>query len=242
MTLSPRTALYARVSSDRQAQQNTIASQIATIQTFAVAQGVPIDADLIFADKGSSGTTLARPQLDLLRDKAAAGEIAQILILTPDRLARQYTHQVLLVEECQKLGVTMPFVNRQIAAAPEDQLLLPMQGVIAEYEREKILERYRRGKLHKAHQGHVSVLSGAPSGYGYIPATATDAARYEILDREARIVKRVFHLLVNDHQSIGAIARLLTTEQIPTRRDVGKWERAVVWARVRNPAYTGQAA
>jgi len=242
MTLSPRTALYARVSSDRQAQQNTIASQIATIQTFAVAQGVPIDADLIFADKGSSGTTLARPQLDLLRDKAAAGEIAQILILTPDRLARQYTHQVLLVEECQKLGVTMPFVNRQIAAAPEDQLLLPMQGVIAEYAREKILERYRRGKLHKAHQGHVSVLSGAPSGYGYIPATATDAARYEILDREARIVKRVFHLLVNDHQSIGAIARLLTTEQIPTRRDVGKWERAVVWALVRTPAYTGQAA
>jgi len=132
--------------------------------------------------------------------------------------------------------------NRELAAAPEDQLLLPMQGVIAEYEREKILERYRRGKLHKAHQGHVSVLSGAPSGYGYIPATATDAARYEILDREARIVKRVFHLLVNDHQSIGAIARLLTTEQIPTRRDVGKWERAVVWARVRNPAYTGQAA
>ena len=70
MTRSPRIALYARVSSDRQAQQNTIASQIATIYTFAVAQGVQIDADLIFADNGISGPTLARPQLEMLRDKA----------------------------------------------------------------------------------------------------------------------------------------------------------------------------
>jgi site-specific DNA recombinase len=242
MTLAPRTALYARVSRDRQAQQHTSASQIATIQTFAVARGARIDAALIFADNGLSGTTLARPQLAILRDKAAAGEIEQILILTPDRFARKYTHQGLLVEEFQKLGVTLTCVNRQIAAAPEDQRLLPRPGVSAEYEREKILERYRRGKLHQAPQGNVAVLSGAPYGYGYIPATATAAARYEILDREARLVKRVFPLVGNDHQSIGAIARLLTTEQIPTRREVGKWERAVVWARVRNPAYTGQAA
>jgi len=242
MKLSPRIAIYARVSSDHQAQQNTIASQIATIQTFASAQGVNIEADLIFADNGISGTTLARPQLDSLRDKAAGGEIEQILMLNPDRLARKYTHQVMLVEEFKKLGVAITFMNRQIATSPEDQLLLQMQGVIAEYEREKILERHRRGKLHKAQQGKVGVLSGAPYGYGYIPATATEEARYEILDREALIVKRVFHLLVTEQQSIGAIARLLTAEQIPTRRDVGKWERSVVWAMLRNPAYTGQAA
>jgi hypothetical protein len=120
----------------------------------------------------------------------------------------------LLGEEFKKLGVALPFVNRPIATSPEDQLLLQRQGVMAEYEREKILERYRRGKLHKAQHGHVSVLSGAPYGYGDIPATATEAARYEILDREALIVKRVFPLLVTAPQSIGAIARLLTTEQI----------------------------
>jgi site-specific DNA recombinase len=242
MKLPQRIAIYARVSSDQQAQHGTIASQLAALQAFATAQGVTIDPDLIFADNGISGTTLVRPKLDALRDKAAAGEIDQILILNPDRLARKYTHQLMLVEEFKKLGVEITFVNRQIATSPEDQLLLQMQGVIAEYEREKIIERHRRGKLHKAQQGKVCVLSGAPYGYVYIPATDTEEARYEIHEREAAVVRRVFHLLVAEQQSIGAIARLLTAEQIPTRRDVGQWERSVVWAMLRNPAYTGQAA
>jgi site-specific DNA recombinase len=242
MKLSPRIALYARVSSDQQAQHDTIASQLAAVQAFATTQGVRIDPDLIFADNGISSTTLARPKLDALRDKAAAGEIDQILILNPDRLARKYTHQLMLVEEFKKLGVEITFVNRQIAASPEDQLLLQMQGVIAEYEREKIVERHRRGKLHKAQQGKVCVLSGAPYGYVYFPATDTEEARYAIHEREAAVVRRVFHLLVEEQQSIGAIARRLTAEQVPTRRDVGRWERSVVWAMLRNPAYTGQAA
>jgi len=242
MKLSQHTAIYARVSSDQQAQHGTIESQLAAVQEFATAQGVKIDPDLIFADNGISGTTLARPKLDALRDKAAAGEIEQILILNPDRLARKYTHQLMLVEEFKKLGVAITFVNRQIAASPEDQLLLQMQGVIAEYEREKIVERHRRGKLHKAQQGKVCVLSGAPYGYVYIPATDTEEARYEIHEREAAVVQRVFQLLVNEQQSIGVIARRLTAEQIPTRHDVGHWERSVIWTLLRNPAYTGQAA
>ena len=177
MKLSPRIAIYARVSSDQQAQQDTIASQIAAVQAFAAAQGERIDPDLLFADNGVSGTTLARPQLDALRDKAAAGELDQILILNPDRLARNYTHQLMLVEEFKNLGVAITFVNRQIATSPEDQLRLQMQGVSAEYEREKIVERHRRGNLHKAQQGKVCVLCGAPYGYVYIPATDTEEAR-----------------------------------------------------------------
>jgi DNA invertase Pin-like site-specific DNA recombinase len=236
MTLSQRTAIYARVSSDQQVQQDTIASPLATVQAYATGQGLKVDPDLIFADNGSSGTTLARPKLDALRDRAAAGEIEQILILNPDRLARKYTHQLMLVEEFKNLGVAITFVNRQIATSPEDQLLLQMQGVIAEYEREKIVERHRRGKLHKAQQGKVCVLSGAPYGYVYIPATDTEEARYAIHEREAAVVQRVFHRLVDEGQSIGAIARLLTAERVPTRRDVGRWERSVVWAMLRNPA------
>ncbi len=242
LQLSPRIAIYARVSSDQQAQHDTIASQLAAVQAFASARGVSIAPALIFADNGISRTTLARPKLDALRDKAAAAEIEQILILNPDRLARKYIPQLRLVEECKKLGGPLPFVNRQSATAPEDQLLLQMQGVIAEYEREKIVERHRRGKLHKAHQGKVCVLSGAPYGYVYISAPDTEAARYDIQEREAAVVHRVFQLLVNEQQSLGAIARRLTAEQIPPRRDGGRWERAVVWALLRNPAYTGQAA
>jgi site-specific DNA recombinase len=85
-----------------------------------------------------------------------AGEIDAILVLDPDRLARKQSHQVILIGECKKLGVEISFVNRPIATSPEDQLLLQMQGVIAE----KIVERHRHGKLHKAQAGKVSVLSG----------------------------------------------------------------------------------
>jgi site-specific DNA recombinase len=145
MNLQNRIAIYARVSSDQQVQQATIESQLAAVQKFATDNGLKIDPDLIFADNGFSGITLARPQLDALRDQAATGEINRILILDPDRLARKYAHQLMLIEEFKKLGVEMTFVNRQIAASPEDQLLLQIQGVIAEYEREKILERQRLG-------------------------------------------------------------------------------------------------
>lgn len=85
-----------------------------------------------------------------------------------------------------------------------------------------------------------SLSSGIKQSPGRL--TTSSDARYAILEREAVIVQRVFHLLVNEQQSIGAIARTLRAEQIPTRRDVGKWERSVVWAIVRNPAYTGFAA
>ena len=235
-------AIYARVSSDQQAQQGTIDSQLAAVQKFAAENGLKVDPDLIFADNGVSGSTLARPKLDALRDRAAAGEIDQVLVLAPDRLARKHSHQLMLVEEFKKLGVEISFLNRPIAASPEDQLLLQVQGVIAEYEREKIVERSRRGKLHKAQEGKVCVLSGAPYGYVYLPATETEDARYEIHERESEVVKQVFHLLVDQQLSIGAIARKLTQDRVPTRRDVGRWERSVIWAMLRNPAYTGHAA
>jgi site-specific DNA recombinase len=157
------------VSSDRQVEEGTIASQLASLHTYGEAHGYAIDADLIFIDEGFSGATLARPGLDALRDQAVAGALDHILVLSPDRLARNHAHQLVLIEECKRLGVEMVFVNRPIAQSPEDQLLLQMQGVIAEFEREKIIERSRRGKLHKAKHGHVHVLSGAP--YVYIPVS-----------------------------------------------------------------------
>jgi site-specific DNA recombinase len=242
MKSSPRIAIYARVSSEQQAQHGTIESQLAAVREFAIAQGLRIEPDLIFADNGVSGATLARPKLDALRDRAAAGEIDQILVLNPDRLARKYAHQLMLVEEFKTLGVEISFVNRQIAASPEDQLLLQIQGVISEYEREKIVERHRRGKLHKAQQGKVCVLSGAPYGYLYIRTTENEDARYEIHEGEAVVVRRIFEMLVKQGMSLSAIARQLTEEKVPTRRDIGRWERSVIWAILKNPAYTGRAA
>ncbi len=235
-------ALYARVSSDRQVDEGTIESQLASLHAYVDEQGYGIDADCIFTDDGFSGATLARPGLEVLRDHAMRGTIDHILVLTPDRLARKHVHQLVLIEEFQRLGVDIIFVNRPIAQTPEDQLLLQMQGVIAEFEREKIIERSRRGKLHKAKQGRVSVLSGAPYGYVYIARGETSEARYEIHPHEADIVRRVFTLYVDDGLSIGAIARALTADHIPTRRGAPEWGRSMVWGMLRNPAYTGQAA
>ena len=240
--MSKSTAIYCRVSSEKQAQDGTIESQISSLREFCVTQGFQIDDDLIFIDNGVSGTTLVRPSLDALRDKAVAGEINQILILCPDRLARKYAHQLILVEEFKKLGVEIIFANRAISNSPEDQLLFQIQGVIAEFEREKIVERSRRGKLHKAKTGKISVLAGAPYGFVYISATDKEDARYEIHPEEAKVVKNVFHYYSYDRQSIGAIAKKLTSEGIPTRHNIGHWDRSVIWLMLKNPAYIGKAA
>ena len=235
-------AFYCRVSSDKQAQEGTIESQVSSLREFAQANNFSIEEDLIFLDNGISGATLARPALDDLRDKAASGEVETVLILCPDRLARKYAHQLILVEEFQNLGVEITFSNKEISNSPEDQLLLQIQGVISEYEREKIMERSRRGKLQKALKGFVSVLGGAPYGYAYIPRKDTEDARYEIHLEEATIVRGIFHMYCQEKLSIGAITKSLNAKEVPTRKRQGIWERSTVWSVLRNPAYSGQAA
>ena len=164
----PRTALYARVSSDRQAEEGTIASQVEAIRQRAAADGLTLDNDLQFLDDGHSGSTLLRPALERLRDQAAAGALDRLYVLAPDRLARNFALQYLLLEEFRAGGVEVVFLNRALGQSPEDDLLLQVQGGIAEYERAKIVERARRGKQYAARQGQVSVLSQAPFGYRYV--------------------------------------------------------------------------
>ena len=82
----------------------------------------------------------------------------RLYVHSPDRLARKYAYQVLLIDEFQRAGVEVIFLNRELGQSPEDELLLQVQGMVAEYERAKILERSRRGKRHAAQTGQVSVL------------------------------------------------------------------------------------
>jgi len=237
-----RIAIYTRVSSSKQAQEKTIESQLAALEEYASAHHYSVEGDLIFQDNGISGSTLERPSLDALRDRVLKGQIDKVLILCPDRLARKHAHQLILVEEFQNLGVEIAFVNRPIGDSPEDQLLLQIQGVISEYEREKIMERYRRGKLHKAKAGKISVLSGAPYGFVYIKSAEGQEARYEIHSQESLIVQKIFELYTVGRKSIGAIAKQLTQEKIPSRSRKGFWERSTIWGMLKNPAYMGQAA
>jgi site-specific DNA recombinase len=188
-----RVGLYARVSSEKQAEEGTIQSQIAAIRERIEQDGYPLDEELVFIDDGYSGTTLIRPALEQLRDRVAVFGLDRLYVLAPDRLARKYAYQVLLVDELRQWGVEMVFLNREMGQNPEDNLLLQMQGMIAEYERAKILERSRRGKRHAAQSGEVGVLSGAPYGYRSIrKQDGGGQARYEVITEEAQIVRQMF--------------------------------------------------
>src|SRR6516162_1795083 len=214
-----RPAIYARVSGEQQAQQNTIESQIAVLRERVQADGLPVEDDLCFIDDGYSGSTLVRPALERLRDIAWAGGFQRLYVHSPDRLARKYAWQVLLVEELQRAGVELVFLNRSIGVSPEEDLLLQMQGMIAEYERAKIMERSRRGKLHAARRGSVNVLCGAPYGYRYVNKHDGDGeARYQVLAEEARAVCKIFEWVGQERCSIGEVCRRLRQEGIPTRK------------------------
>ena len=234
-------AIYARVSSDQQKEDNTIASQTAALKEFAAAHGFAVPEDWVFEDAGYSGASLVRPGLERIRDLAAEGHIQAVLVHAPDRLSRKYAYQVLLTEEFARHGVETVFIKAPQSATPEDQLLVQFQGMIAEYERAQILERSRRGKRHRAKTGEVAVLSTAPYGYRYVKKTDAAPARFEIIAAEAEVVRLVFEQYTLAGLSIGAIARLLNARGVPTRRRAPRWERSTVWGLLRNPAYQGTA-
>jgi site-specific DNA recombinase len=240
---SIQVAFYARVSSDQQSEAKTIESQVADLRARIASTGVTLCAELEFIDNGCSGAILIRPALERLRDVAAAGGIDQLYVHCPDRLARNYAHQVLLLEEFLRAGVEVIFLNREVGQTPEDHLLLQVQGMISEYERAKIMERSRRGKRHGAQVGKVSVLSGAPYGYRYVSKQEGDGeARYEIVWEEARVVRHVFEWVGRDRCSIGEVSRRLQAAGERTRTGKTIWDRGTIHDMLKNPAYKGEAA
>ena len=204
-------AIYARVSSEQRTEAQTIASQVAALRERVTADGAVVPEAMQFLDDGYSGATLIRPALERLRDVVAAGSVDRLYIHSPDRLARKYAYQVLLVDEFRRAGVEVVFLNRALGQSPEDDLLLQVQGMIAEYERAKIIERHRRGKRHAARAGAVNVLSGAPYGYRYVSKyEGGGQARYDIIPDEARLVRQVFDWVGRDRLTIGEVCRRLT--------------------------------
>jgi site-specific DNA recombinase len=234
-------AIYARVSSDRQKENQTITSQTAALKEYAATHGYLVPAEWVFEDDGYSGAHLIRPGLESIRDLAAQGQIEAVLVYSPDRLSRKYAYQVVLAEEFGRCGVSLVFLKAPTEGTPEDQLLVQFQGMIAEYERAQIAERTRRGKRHKAQQGIMNVLSGAPYGYRYVKKTDSAQAYYEVVEAEAEVVRMIFEAYTIQGLSIYGIAQLLNERQIPTRRPNRRWERSTVWAMLRNPAYEGRA-
>jgi site-specific DNA recombinase len=238
-----RVGLYGRVSGDQQEKEDTIASQVEAVMQRIASDGLECDPELRFVDDGWSGSILARPGLERLRDQAASGTIDRLYMLDPDRLSRKYAYQVLILEELTRCGVEVVFLRNPVGRGPEQDLLLQVQGMIAEYERAKIMERCRRGKQHAARCGSVNVLSGAPYGYRYIGKhEGGGQARYQVLAEEARVVRKIFEWVGQERCSIGEVCRRLRRDGVPTRTGKQAWDRSVVWLILKNPAYKGTAA
>lgn len=234
-------AIYARVSSDQQREEKTIDSQIDALFVEAKQQGWIIPEDRVFRDEGYSGAHLERPGLEALRDLAYEGELETILVFAPDRFARKYALQTFLLEEFQRQGVQIHFVKGVKGETPEEQLLVQFQGMIAEYERTLIIERSRRGKRHKARQGVVNVLSGAPYGYLYCKNTNENPAFYEVVPQQAAVVKQVFTWYTTESKTIAGIVKELNEQGVSPARGGACWERTTVWGMLKNPAYQGKA-
>ena len=234
-------AIYARVSSARQKKDETIGSQTAALREHAAQARLDVPDEWVFEDEGHSGATLVRPALEALRDLAAQGLVDVVLCYSPDRMARKFAYQALLLEEFARAGVRVEFVKGPRGDTPEDQLLVQFQGIFAEYEKAQLAERYRRGKAHRARTGSVNVLSGAPFGYRYVRKTDLCGAVYEVIEHEAVLVAEMFRRYADDGAAIADLARWLTDQGVATRTGKHRWDRSVIWAMLRNPAYAGTA-
>ena len=235
-------AIYARVSSARQKQHDTIDSQLAHLHEYARQQGWEIPKEWVFTDDGWSGSTLVRPALERLRDLMAQQLVERILCLSPDRLARNYAHQILLMEEFSRCGTEVVFSNNPPATTPEQALMVQVQGVIAEYERALTAERTRRGTLHRARAGQLSVLGRAPYGYRYVSRAQHGEAAYAVVEAEAAVVRRIFNRYAAGGVSIRAVAAELEAEGIPSPQGQPQWNHGNLGRMLHNPAYMGQAA
>jgi site-specific DNA recombinase len=231
-------AIYARVSSEKQAKEGTIESQLEALREYAKANKLTISHECI--DDGVTGTTLNRPGLDYLKDLIAEDLIQGILILSPDRLSREQTHQILLMDEFKKQDIQVIFTTQQFEDNAEGNLMLQVQAAVSEYERKKILERTKRGRKHAVKNGQM-LGSMAAYGYRFMPKGDGKPARWEVEPREIEIVRLIFDLYVNKRMKGTQIARYLESEEFQTRSGTTKWWCSVVYRILKSEAYLGNA-
>ena len=233
-------AIYARVSTQRQAQAQTTDQQLDRLRAHAEGQGWSVTGDRVFRDDGYSGASLKRPGLDRLRDAATTARLDRILITAPDRLARNYVHQVLLVEELQKHGAEVVFLDRPMSRDPHDQLLLQIRGAVAEYERTLIAERMRRGRLRKLRAGTLLPWTRPPYGYRLDPERPRDPAGVRLDEAEAAVVRDLFAWFADEGAAVFTLVQRLHRLGIASPRGHQTWSPSSLRGVLSNPLYLGQ--
>lgn len=237
-------ALYVRVSTNRQQQKQTIEQQIERLKAKVATQpDWHLSEAHIYRDDGYSGAKLNRPGLDRLRDQAGMAAFELVLITEPDRLARKYVHQVLLIEELNELGCKVEFLDRPMSDDPYDQLLLQIRGAVAEYERNLIAERMRRGRRIKLKSGQLLPWTFAPYGYILDPEQPRNPSRVQIDPVKAEIVKQIFAWYTDPQRAVSLyrVAKQLSEQHIPTPKGGPRWNVATIRGILHSSAYAGTA-
>src|SRR3954454_5456213 len=238
-----RVAIYGRVSTGQRVEQQTIEQQIerltAQVATHAT-EGWTLEPAHVFRDDGYSGASLARPGLDRLRDAIKGREVDRVLVTAPDRLARNYAHQMVLLEEWTRAGCTTEFLERPMSDDPHDNLLLQIRGAVAEYERTLIAERMRRGRLAKLRAGTLLPWTRAPYAYRLSPDRPRDPRGVTLDLAEAAIVAELFAMYREPAVSLLQLSMRLDARGVPTPSGAPRWSCATVRGILRNPTYTGQ--
>ncbi|OGH23831.1 MAG: hypothetical protein A2629_00095 [Candidatus Levybacteria bacterium RIFCSPHIGHO2_01_FULL_41_15] len=233
-------ATYARVSTSKQEEEQTIKTQLNTLEEFSKKNDYTIVQSYI--DEGWSGDILARPSLDQLRQEAKEKKWEAVLIYDPDRLARRYSYQELVMDELREAGIEVIFVTISAPKNPEDKILHGVRGLFAEYERVKITERFRLGKLRKVKEGHI-LTTEAPYGYTYIRGDREKRLHgyYVINEEEAKIVRMIFSWIANQHMAIREVVRQLQQRGIAPRKSKrGVWNTSSLHNMLRNKTYIGE--
>ncbi len=231
-----RAAIYGRVSSERQEKEHTIGSQLEALRAYAATNGMDIVEE--FTDEGYSGARLDRPALDRMRDLAERHGFEVLLTYCTDRLARKFVLQALIMDELERFGVKTIFLEGGAADDPLSKLMHQITGAVAEFERAKITERYRRGKLYRARCGEI-VSPDVPFGYVKIPRRDGVPTHAEIQEAEAVIVRRIFDSYVKQDTTVRQIAKQLTLNRIPTPTNAGQWSWSAVDRILHEEAYIG---
>ena len=236
-----RAAIYARRGTPRQARERNTDQQVARLKRYAEQKGWVLDGGRVYLDESYSGASLNRPGLDALRDAAAMAEFEVLLVAAPDRLARNYVHQVLLLEELQGRGCRVEFLERPMSQDPNDQLLLQIRGAVAEYERTLIAERMRRGRLAKLRAGQLLPWMRVPFGYRTDPERPRDPAGLRVEEYEAAIVRQLFAWYLEQGATLGGVARRLVEAGVRTPTGKISWSRSTIRGILKNHAYVGDA-
>ena len=231
--------IYARVSTQCQAQAQTTEQQLTRLRAYVEQKGWHLADEHVYRDDGYSGATLSRPGLDRLRDRVALAELDVVVITAPDRLARKYLHQVLLIEELEKHGCRVEFVDRPMSTDPNDQLLLQIRGAVAEYERSLISERMRRGKVAKLRTGQLLPWTRGHYGYSVDPDHPRDPRGVHVDDFEGAIVRQIFAWYLEEGATLYVVAKKLEDAKVTTPRGRGYWTTCSVRHILRDPAYMG---